>query len=136
MQGNMWVDSELGLGSAFFFTLTADIAQPTRQTTMEKLSPFDNRTILLVDTTEDKVPIQSELEDVGLRTFRVRGVSEVTKKDAFPHIDSIIVDSVAATEGIRQLEHMRYIPVVLLTQASPPLNRTYITMYIVFFFFF
>jgi osomolarity two-component system sensor histidine kinase NIK1 len=123
MQGNMWVDSEPGLGSAFYFTLTADITQPTRTTISDKLNPFDNRTVLLLDTSEDKVSIQTGLEEVGLRTFRVKSVDEVKTKDAFPHIDSIIVDSVSATEEIRAFEHMRYIPVVLLTAASPPLNR-------------
>jgi osomolarity two-component system sensor histidine kinase NIK1 len=90
---------------------------------IDKLTPFENRTLLLMDTAGDKASLAQGLEEVGLRTFRIGSVDEVSKKDSFPHIDSIIVDSMETTEGIRALEHMRYIPVVLLTMASPPLNR-------------
>lgn len=118
----MWVESEPDVGSAFFFTLTAAIAQPTRESTIEKLQPFENRTLLLVDSARDKEHLKIGLEDMGLRTFRISNATVLKKKDAFPHIDSIIVDSIDVTNEIRDNEHLRYIPIVLLTAPSLPLN--------------
>jgi len=57
-----------------------------------------------------------------LRPYVVHVVCEVSDKDKCPHIDTIVVDSLTVTECIREYEHLRYIPVVLLAPAMPRLN--------------
>jgi osomolarity two-component system sensor histidine kinase NIK1 len=122
MQGNMWVDSEVGAGSAFFFTITTSIAPLPDEGIDEKIATYNGRTILLVDTFKDKTGVADMLKSRDFTTYRVEDVVAAQKKDTFPQLNTIIVDSIAATEMLRSIEYLRYIPVVLLTGPSTPLN--------------
>jgi osomolarity two-component system sensor histidine kinase NIK1 len=86
------------------------------------MAPFAKRTILFVDTLKDTTGVVHRIKDLGLRPFIVHEVHEVSDKDKCPHIDTIVVDSLTVTECIREYEHLRYIPVVLLAPAMPRLN--------------
>ncbi|KAF8800734.1 hypothetical protein BYT27DRAFT_7312960 [Phlegmacium glaucopus] len=122
MQGNMWVESEVAKGSKFFFTITSQISHSTMEATLGKMAPFAKRTILFVDTLRDTTGVVDRIKDLGLRPYVVHEVCEVADKDKCPHIDTIVVDSLTVTECIREYEHLRYIPVVLLAPAMPRLN--------------
>ena len=95
MQGSMWVESEVSKGSKFFFTMTSQISQNSIEVTLSKMSPFSKRTILFVDTLFDTTGVVDRIKELGLRPFVVHGVSEVADKDKFPHIDTIVVDSLS-----------------------------------------
>ncbi|TFK35674.1 hypothetical protein BDQ12DRAFT_687784 [Crucibulum laeve] len=122
MQGNMWVESEVSKGSKFFFTITSQISHSTMEATLGKMSPFAKRTILFVDTLRDTTGVVDRIKDLGLRPYVVHEVNEVSDKDRCPHIDTIVVDSLSVTECIREYEHLRYIPIVLLGPSMPRLN--------------
>ena len=144
MQGNMWVESEVAKGSKFFFTITSQISHSTMDVTLGKMAPFAKRTILFFDTLKDTTGVVERIKDLGLKPFVVHDVHDVSDKDKCPHIDTIVVDSLTVvctffsfpslclvfdiliqTECIREYEHLRYIPVVLLAPAMPRLNREY-----------
>ncbi|TDL24345.1 hypothetical protein BD410DRAFT_814134 [Rickenella mellea] len=122
MQGNMWVESELGKGSKFFFTITSQTSQASIESVLGKMQAFAKRTILFVDTLRDRTGVADRIAELGLRAFIVRDVSEVADKDRCPHIDTILVDSLNVTEQLREHEHLRYIPIVLLAPSMPRLN--------------
>ncbi|KAJ7101453.1 hypothetical protein B0H15DRAFT_936561 [Mycena belliarum] len=123
MQGDIWVESELGKGSKFYFTITSQINQlQSSESTLLKLSPFAKRTILFVDTKHDSSDVEERIVELGLVPVVVHDVSEVADKDKCPHIDTIIVDSLSITESMREYEHLRYIPIALLAPALPQLN--------------
>ncbi|KAJ3516880.1 hypothetical protein NLJ89_g859 [Agrocybe chaxingu] len=122
MQGNMWVESEVSKGSKFFFTITSQISHSTMEATLAKMAPFQKRTILFVDTLFDNTGVVHRIKELGLRPHVVHEVSEVSDKEKCPHIDTIVVDSLQVTESIREFEHLRYIPVVLLAPSMPRLN--------------
>jgi len=47
----------------------------------------------------------------------------VSNKNTVPYVDTIIVDSLPATDKLRDFDHLRYVPIVLLTpQVMPVLN--------------
>jgi len=137
----MWVESELAKGSRFFFTISSQISHPVMEGIISKMASFAKRTILFVDTLYDTTGVVDRIKELGLRPHVVHHVYEVADKDKCPHIDTIIVDSLAAvcplyestahshlylqTESIREYEHLRYIPVVLLAPAMPRLNCAY-----------
>jgi osomolarity two-component system sensor histidine kinase NIK1 len=122
MQGNMWVESEVSRGSKFFFTITSQISQSNLDVTLTKMQPFNKRTILFVDTLRDTTGVVQRIEELGLNAHVVHNPSEVADKDRCPHIDTIVVDDVKVTETIREHEHLRYIPIVLLAPSMPRLN--------------
>ncbi|KAG2144423.1 HAMP TYPE histidine kinase [Suillus bovinus] len=122
MQGNMWVESEVSKGSKFFFTITSQISQSTLETTLQKMQPFHRRAILFVDTLNDTTGVVQRIQELGLRPYVIHDVSEVADKERCPHIDTIVVDSLSMTESIREYEHLRYIPIVLLAPSMPRLN--------------
>ena len=93
MNGTMWVESELGKGSKFFFTITSQISQSSIESVLAKMQPFAKRTILFVDTLSDRTGVVDRITELGLKAFVVKDVSEVADKERCPHIDTILVDS-------------------------------------------
>ncbi|KAG6856000.1 hypothetical protein H0H87_008544 [Tephrocybe sp. NHM501043] len=122
MQGNMWVESEVSKGSKFFFTITSQISNNSLENTLSKMLPFAKRTILFVDSLYDSTGVVDRIKELYLRPYVVHQVAEVADKEKCPHIDTIVVDSLNVTESIREYEHLRYIPIVLLAPSMPRLN--------------
>jgi osomolarity two-component system sensor histidine kinase NIK1 len=134
MSGSMWVESEVGKGSKFFFTITSQIGHLSIDATLAKMAPFGNRNILFVDTLYDQTGVVHRIQEIGLRPYVIHDPLEVADKATCPHIDTIVVDSLSVvclalcgflftlkltnsprqTETIREYEHLRYIPIVLL----------------------
>lgn len=141
MGGSMWVESEVSKGSKFFFTITSQIGQLSMDATLAKMIPFGNRNILFVDMLHDNTGVVNRIQELGLRPYVIHDPLEVADKATCPHIDSIVVDSLNVvcfneafstfalmdwarqTETIREYEHLRYIPIVLLA----PVRKRYVT---------
>ncbi|KAH9971282.1 hypothetical protein BJV74DRAFT_783695 [Russula compacta] len=122
MAGSMWVESEVSKGSKFFFTITSQIGQLSMDSTLSKMMPFGNRNILFVDTLCDRTGVVDRIQELGLRPHVIHDPLEVADRGTCPHIDTIVVDSLCVTETIREYEHLRYIPIVLLAPNLPRLN--------------
>jgi osomolarity two-component system sensor histidine kinase NIK1 len=122
MQGNMWVESELGRGSKFFFTVTSQMSDSPFEQILTKMQPYQSRNILFVDTLQDITGVSEQITKLGLVPYVVHDVEELQEKSQLPHIDTILVDSLKITELVREIEHLRYIPVVLLAPSFPRLN--------------
>ncbi|KAG8961745.1 hypothetical protein FRC05_005812 [Tulasnella sp. 425] len=62
-----------------------------------------------------------EIRFGGLGLFFIsHDVIRLADKSRIPHVDTIIVDSLAGTEKLRDLDHLRYIPIILLSPPLPP----------------
>ncbi|KAK0448574.1 hypothetical protein EV421DRAFT_1889261 [Armillaria borealis] len=116
MRGNMWVESEVTKGSKFFFTISSRISRVSMETIMAKMAPFSNRTILYVDTLGDKTGVAEQMSQLGLKPYVVHSVSEVSIST------TIVVDHLTVTESIRELDHFRYLPIVLVAPSISKLN--------------
>lgn len=99
MLGTMWVESELGQGSKFFFTITSQVNPMPIDAVLSKMQPFHKRNILFVDTLTDNTGVVQRILDLGLRPYVIHDVVEVSDKTGCPHIDTIVVDSLHAVSG-------------------------------------
>jgi osomolarity two-component system sensor histidine kinase NIK1 len=119
MTGNLWVESEYGQGSRFYFTTTAEKRTPTDEQTIERLAPWLGHYILYIDTLKDETGVVDMLIKLGLKPVVVGSVEEViTNQKTAPAVDTMIVDSLSAAEKLRAVEHLRAIPIVLLAPVS------------------
>ncbi|KAH8802033.1 hypothetical protein DL96DRAFT_1672185 [Flagelloscypha sp. PMI_526] len=116
MEGSMWVESEQTKGSKFYFTISSNISHSSKDTVLARMTPFANRTILFMDTLRDMEHVATKTREMGLRAIVAHDVVEVMDKESTGHVDSIVVDSTSVTERIREIEHLRYVPVVLLME--------------------
>ncbi|KAF9021710.1 HAMP TYPE histidine kinase [Hymenopellis radicata] len=122
MQGNMWVESEVQKGSSFYFTINTRISHVAMESVMAKMAAYQNRTILFVDTLGDSTGVVDRIEELGLKAHKIHDLAEVANGDTCPHIDTVVVDSLGDVSRIREFEHFRFVPVVLLAPSFAQLN--------------
>lgn len=95
MQGNMWVESELGKGSKFFFTITSQVSSPPLEMVFQRMAPFSGRTILYIDTACEGEGVTKLIQTMGLRPYVVHDITGVSNRERCPHVDTILLDSLA-----------------------------------------
>lgn len=93
MHGTMWVESDVGKGSKFFFTISSQLGFMSLETLQAKMAVFQNRTILFVDTRRDQTNVARHIEDLGLKAYVVHDIAVLEKSEDRPHIDTIVTDS-------------------------------------------
>lgn len=132
MGGDLWVDSNYGRGSQFYFTLNFKRYPMEKQDALEKMKRFKNRNILFLDKSGGQVEVESKIRELGLNPFRVSTIAEIvnmtnistseqTKNSKLPPIfDTVIVDNMAYAEKIREAVHLRYTPIILI---APEIHR-------------
>ncbi|ORY32324.1 CnNIK1 [Naematelia encephala] len=120
MSGNLWVKSEYGQGSRFYFTTLAEMTSVPREQIIERLAPWAGRYILFIDTLDDKTGIADMLKELNLKPIVIHSVKDVWELKQSPTFDTMIVDSLSAAERLRTVEHLRYIPIVLLAPTNRP----------------
>lgn len=125
MSGNLWVESEYGQGSRFYFTTLAEMTSFGRDQIIERLAPWAGRYILFIDTLGDEAGIADMLIELNLKPIVIHSVQEVwtlEQRNGVENFDTMIVDSLSAAEKLRTVEHLRYIPIVLLAPSNRPIG--------------
>ncbi|WWD17868.1 hypothetical protein CI109_102312 [Kwoniella shandongensis] len=123
MSGDLWVESEYGQGSRFYFTTLAEMTSVPREQVIERLSPWQGRSILFIDTLGDETGIADMLAELGMKPIVIHAVNEVynLQNQGVTMFDTMIVDSLKAAGELRGIEYLRYIPIVLLAPSLSPI---------------
>lgn len=126
MGGDLWVRSHYGEGSDFFFTMLVKLDEGFDSFQVrEKMRPYLGRTVFYLDTLHDKTGIRSQLEELGLRVTLVHSIEEASQQRRKQgRIDAIVTDCLTIVEDIRSLDHLRYIPINLVSPTQLVLNLT------------
>lgn len=124
MGGEIWVTSDYGEGSNFYFTVSVSPSKIryTRQT--EQLLPFSSHYVLFISTehtSEQLDAIKDGIIELGLNPIIVRDIAHANLEEPVKY-DIIMIDSIEIAKNLRLLPEVKYIPLVLLHHSIPELN--------------
>lgn len=116
MGGDVWVQSEFGKGSSFFFTCVVKLADSDVTIISKQLRPYKGHQVLLVDSGRTRFgkEIAVMLQQLGLvPVINDEGqIGSLGSND--PPYDVIIVESIDTARRLRAVEDFKYLPIVLL----------------------
>ncbi|MCA0921260.1 response regulator [Pseudooceanicola nanhaiensis] len=122
MKGRIWVDSEVGRGSAFGFQITLPVAEPEEETASPPRLPDGLRRVLVVDDLAvNRTILERQLEAMGAQPIPcASGAEALARLD--DGVDLIVTDhNMPAMDGLELAEAVRArgsrVPVILLSSA-------------------
>ncbi|KAL2165165.1 hypothetical protein VTH06DRAFT_461 [Thermothelomyces fergusii] len=120
MGGDVWVKSEYGKGSKFFFTCVVRLANEEIDFIAKQLNPYKGHQVLFLDKgrTGHGREIADMLKQLGLVPVVVDSekspaLDKVRGRGSAPY-DVIIVDSIEDARRLRSVDDFKYLPIVLL----------------------
>ncbi|CDH54714.1 sensor histidine kinase response regulator [Lichtheimia corymbifera JMRC:FSU:9682] len=134
MGGKLWVESMYGRGSEFYFTVNLQRYHVKTDEIQEKLARFRGRRVLYLESPGNESTLVSQIAELGLQPVKVSSMEEATetannrsaaaskKNTHVPPFDVLVVDNMTHAERIREIVHLRFTPIVLITPEIHPLN--------------
>ena len=121
MGGDVWVKSEYGKGSSFFFTCVVRLADDDLSVINKQLHPYRGHQVLFIDKGLNPVSGQiiKMLGNLGLVPIvvdseRNPSLAQARAKGSPPKDVIIVVDSLDTARRLQSINKFEYVPIVLL----------------------
>ncbi|KAJ9124794.1 hypothetical protein QFC24_003163 [Naganishia onofrii] len=124
MGGSLWVESVFGKGSRFHFSIKCGGTRISENLMTQRMSPFKGRKILYLDTYGDITGVAHALEQLFLKPTVVKSTPDIANitdglEGGKLPFEAVIVSSLSSAQTLRDLEHLRFMPLVLLAPRYP-----------------
>ena len=141
LQGDIWVESKLGKGSSFHFTIKALIAQPQpRKYLQPNIPELSNFSLLVVgDNSTNRCIIQQQCQNWGINCQSANsGIQALELMEGNQGFNGAIVDlqmpdmnGIELAQKIRQIDTLKNLPLIMLSSVGkPPTAKTLFTHYV------
>lgn len=125
MQGEMWIESELNVGSTFYLTIPFRVNNLGNQEPMVKESLVGKRVLIVDDNETNRRILRIYGEKVGMKCFEVDGFRSLQKLPGHLDVDLVLMDfqmpekdGVEVSEWINENAAPRVIPVIMLSSVA------------------
>lgn len=118
MGGTLEANSTFGEGSVFKFNIPLGRVHMRYEEVLEVMAPFRGRSVLYLDSKQDKTGVAEMIRHLGLKVFVAHTLAQAFKTSDEQSIDVVVLDAVDQVRPVRAHVRLSGVAIILLTTSG------------------